>query len=86
VIAREPLPWLVYEYIRIERYAYHEFLGQLSAVEHGVTRALAAAFGERPPPLPTWDEHTEVKAEPDTYEEPAWWETFRQANPDKVRH
>jgi hypothetical protein len=40
-----------------------DYLMQVQAAEHGVLRALAAAFGEHPPPLPGMDEIEE--REPD---------------------
>ncbi len=44
-----------------------DYLMQVQAAEHGVMRALAAAFGEHPPPLPGVDDMEE--REPDVREE-----------------
>jgi len=44
-----------------------DYLIQVQAAEHGVLRALSAAFGEHPPPLPGVDEIEE--REPDVREE-----------------
>lgn len=76
-LAREvTLWWLVEEYQRLDRQTYDETVMQISAVEVGVNRALAAVFGEKVRPLPAWDE----KVTPVEDRRPEWWTEYLRVN------
>lgn len=74
------LEWLVAEHLRLVNERFTSHIVQIQAVEQGVLRALAAAFGESVPDLP--DSFDEVEGA-EQEEIPDWWRAYAEANKDR---
>ncbi|TSA39714.1 hypothetical protein D4Q85_00740 [bacterium] len=69
----EPLSWLLDEYQRLQQSRREDILRDISVVEIGCNRAIAAAFGSKVKPLVLPDAQ-------DTEGPPAWWTKYREVN------
>jgi hypothetical protein len=77
-ILAQPLDWVLDRWDRTLRHRYQELTGQIAAVETGVSRALALAFGKKSlPELSSFDEMREqVRVRRIEREDPKrvmWW-------------
>ncbi len=81
-LARHPIEWVIGEFLALQQRRFQDMVFQIRAVESGVSRALAQAFGQAVPSLPEWSEVSET-AEEARPKKPAWWEAYQAANPDQ---